>query len=280
MTDWHISTVQQMRRRGWNRESLHDAVQIGRLHRVRRGYYCSPDAPRDLVRAVRVGGQATGPTALPHFGVWTPPDPRLHVLVPSDSTRLRQPEHRFKRLNGEAPVHVHWQGGSPNKPTLLAFRPFADVRQALIDTVRCCPPDFAAGAIDSALHLRRISAGDLAVIREMLPSHLQVALAHPTPEADSGFESVVIFRLRSAGLRVEAQVYIRGVGKVDVLVDGRLVLELDGREFHDNASQFAEDRRRDLELASQHLRSLRVTYSQGMFDWPRVLTAVRAALAG
>ena len=86
--------------------------------------------------------------------------------------------------------------------------------------------------------------------------------------------------LASRGLRVRTQVPIAGVGAVDVLVGDRLVIELDGSEFHSGSREFANDRRRDLELARRGYRVIRLSFSQVMTDWDAceavILRLVRA----
>ncbi len=58
----------------------------------------------------------------------------------------------------------------------------------------------------------------------------------------------------------------------------RLVVETDGRAFHDSASAFDRDRRRDfdLELAGWHV--LRVAWRQVVHDPGRVTALLRAYL--
>lgn len=70
-----------------------------------------------------------------------------------------------------------------------------------------------------------------------------------------------------------------GIGEVDLLVEGRLIVELDGREFLDDEDAFARDRHRDLVAAATRYRSLRFTWRRVLFEWPRVEAAVLAALA-
>jgi very-short-patch-repair endonuclease len=75
------------------------------------------------------------------------------------------------------------------------------------------------------------------------------------------------------------QVVIRGVGRVDLLVEGRLIVELDGRETHHDDEAFERDRLRDVATAIDGYRSLRLSYRQVMYGWPRAQEAVFAALA-
>jgi very-short-patch-repair endonuclease len=58
-------------------------------------------------------------------------------------------------------------------------------------------------------------------------------------------ETISSLRLRSLGFDVEPQVYINGVGFVDLLVEGRVIVELDGRQHRDDSAQYTKDRRRD-----------------------------------
>ena len=75
------------------------------------------------------------------------------------------------------------------------------------------------------------------------------------------------------------QVQIAGVGRVDLVVGTKLVVELDGWEFHETREQFEEDRRRDARLTELGYRVLRITYRQLMRGWARVRAAVLACVA-
>jgi very-short-patch-repair endonuclease len=63
---------------------------------------------------------------------------------------------------------------------------------------------------------------------------------------------------------------------VDLLIDGWLVVELDGYETHGRIGQFAEDRRRDAELAAQGMVSLRFTFDQVVRNRSWFVQTVRA----
>ena len=80
------------------------------------------------------------------------------------------------------------------------------------------------------------------------------------------------------GLRLECQVAITGVGRVDFVVDGRLILEADGRENHDGESMRHKDLVRDAAASRLGYETLRFDYAQIVHDWPTVQAAVLAAL--
>lgn len=61
--------------------------------------------------------------------------------------------------------------------------------------------------------------------------------------AESLLETLARTDFRQAGIRVETQVYIEGVGYVDLLLERRLIVELDGRQQGERA-QVKKDHRR------------------------------------
>jgi len=66
---------------------------------------------------------------------------------------------------------------------------------------------------------------------------------------------------------------------VDLVVEGSLVVELDGRAYHADERAFAEDRRRDRKLAALGYTVLRFTYDDVVKHPERMLAEVLAVLA-
>jgi very-short-patch-repair endonuclease len=143
----------------------------------------------------------------------------------------------------------------------------------------CAPAELVIASCDSALQQRLVRPADLVALGTRLPPRLARHLEECDGRAQSGAESLVRIRLRRRGLRVEVNRRVDDVGKVDLIVEGRLVIETDGREFHDDPSQFAEDRRRDRVLAGRRYRVLRFTQQQVLHSWPECEAAILAALA-
>lgn len=73
--------------------------------------------------------------------------------------------------------------------------------------------------------------------------------------------------------------FIAGVGWVDLLVEGVLVVEIDGLAYHGDAKQFAADRRRDAALVGMGYRVLRFTWLDTVRRPGYLLAMVRQALA-
>jgi very-short-patch-repair endonuclease len=96
--------------------------------------------------------------------------------------------------------------------------------------------------------------------------------------SQSGIETIARVALRRRRVRLRSQVVIASVGHVDLVIGDRLVLELDGQEWH-QGSDFEEDRRRDLALVARGYLVVRVSYSQVIESWAEVerelLTIIR-----
>ena len=92
---------------------------------------------------------------------------------------------------------------------------------------------------------------------------------------DAGQESVVCDLFRSAGYRCDIQVSIDGVGRVDILVEGCVVVEADSQSHHKTWDEHIRDRTRDRLLAALGYVTLRVLYQDIMFDPEGVLRAMQ-----
>jgi very-short-patch-repair endonuclease len=112
--------------------------------------------------------------------------------------------------------------------------------------------------------------------RTEAPGHGDRCLLRPR-EADDALESGMRVLLLDAGLGpVRSQVHVPRVGWVDLLVQERVVVEVDGYAVH--RDRFSEDRRRDAELARLGHVVLRFTYEQVLRRPGWVLDVVRDAL--
>lgn len=128
---------------------------------------------------------------------------------------------------------------------------------ALAQACRCQEPRSAVATLDSALHLGIIDEASLDAVFRRLPrrfGHLRRLL---DGRAESGAESLIRLVLRTLGCTIEAQVPIAGVGRVDFVVDGWLIVECDSRAHHEGWDQQRRDRRRDLAAAAQGYTTVR-----------------------
>lgn len=154
------------------------------------------------------------------------------------------------------------------------------LRQTLLDCARCLPTAQAVSVLDSALRQGRVEPHELRALAPRAgPYAGRVAevVGLSDAQAQSVLESGMRVLLLQAGLGpVESQVHIDRVGWVDLVVQGWLVIEVDGYAVH--RDRFSEDRRRDAELTRLGYVVLRFTYQQVLRQPDWVLDVVRDTL--
>jgi very-short-patch-repair endonuclease len=271
-----LAATHELLRAGWRSRQLTRAVSDGSLIRVRQGWYASADTNAAFQQAVRVGGRLGCISAARAYGLWVPGTRKLHVSVEPHVSRLRSSSDRTVRLNAlpHPGVVVHW-----SDERLSGNRFSVSLRDCLRQMCHCQAPESVVAAVDSALHKGLITKSDWLCDIRGLPGRLPSLLESVDALSESIIESLTRYRLGRVGLRVRIQVKIRGVGRVDILIGDRLVIELDGWEFHSDLTQFEEDRRRDAVLSSLGYRVLRFSYSQVMHQQSQVMSAILASVA-
>ncbi|MFL0713489.1 MAG: hypothetical protein ACJLS2_13525 [Microcella pacifica] len=134
-------------------------------------------------------------------------------------------------------------------------------QDAILQVLGCLPRELAIAVLDSALAAGAVGGFELDAVAGLLSARRRPWLALADGRAGSGTETLVRLALRDAGLRVTPQVRIPGVGRVDLLVGTKVVVEVNSELWHSTAVQRAEDYRRDLALARsrlhRHSRELR-----------------------
>lgn len=264
-----VIATHELRAVGVGRWQISRLVESGVIRRVRTGWYSTPLIARAAAQAVGVGGVLTCADALGSAGVWVARDGALHVRVPINAARLRVPSDRHRRLSDHPTegVRVHWTTHAPTANRLVA-----GPIEALTDLRSCAPRELYLAAVDSMLHLAPHLFDELA--RAGHP----VGIDGIDGVCESGTETLFWLRMSRHGLRIRRQVPVSGVRRADFLLGERLIVEVDGREFHDTESTFEADRRNDAELSRRGYRVLRFSYRQVMEDWPAVEAAVLAAV--
>lgn len=92
-------------------------------------------------------------------------------------------------------------------------------------------------------------------------------------------EEVLVHVYRCAGgITLDCQVRIPTVGRVDFVLDGRLILEADGKAHHAGSAQRHRDLVRDAVASALGYETLRFDYAQIVHAWPTVEAAVLAAI--
>lgn len=279
----HIATRQQLIARGCSGFDLTIAVRRGEIRRIRQARYSTPGALFDAVAATRVGGMLAGPSAARSFGLWSGFDTRVHVSVGANSSRLRTniaPSLHPRVLTpdfSERQIVVHWLvGGAVPELGPECWR--VSWASALRQVVEWCDRETAIACLDTALTKFRLSPAALAEVFRDRPLGERLVAAASRRGSDSGPESVVRQRLLAVGIRVIQQVQF-AVGRVDMRVEGtRILLEIDGKEFHDSPEARERDRHRDAELAALNYLVIRLSYARIFGDWDWCLRIIREAM--
>ncbi|WEK14865.1 MAG: DUF559 domain-containing protein [Candidatus Microbacterium phytovorans] len=153
-----------------------------------------------------------------------------------------------------------------------------EVWDALRQAVQCQDPRSSIATLDSALHHGLIRDDDLQEFFAALPRRYRRLRRLLDARAESGPETFVRLMLRALGCRYEPQALIPGVGRVDFLVAGWLIVECDSRAHHGNAASQRNDRRRDLEAAARGYVVIRFMAEDIMWRPQAVMAALRGAL--
>ncbi len=154
----------------------------------------------------------------------------------------------------------------------------ASVEQALVQLFACSGEEAFFAAFESAWRIGRLSRATRSRIRSTLPASARWLVDIAQADADSGLESLLRLRLHLLGITLDCQVTIHGVGLVDFVIGGRLILETDGKENHDGSVNRHKDLKRDAAASALGYETLRFDYAQVMHDWPTVAAAIAGAL--
>lgn len=237
---------------GVRRRPLAEALASGAIVRPYRGCYALPEAARVQVVSAML---RVRPTCVNVFEDWDVPlllgpSKVVHVAVPRD----RGVTLSDKRWQSDVVVH--------RGPDLTGVRAL-DAPVALAHASHCL--DFAAllVAADHLLTTRIIDAQSLEVIPGAVGGRLR-ALA--SAGGQSPPETLARLSLVEAGYVPSEQVSFTNVGRVDLVINDCVVVEVDGRSYHSDPAAFVRDRRRDRVLTKDGFRILRFAASEVFAD--------------
>jgi very-short-patch-repair endonuclease len=256
----------QLRAAGVSWYGMWLALQAGAVVRLRRGAYALPGADPALRAAVALGGLLACTTAAVSLGLPVLFTHGPHVVVPRGWSHAR--------LDG---VRVHRRDIDPREKsgvTTSMVRTVVDCARelALREALVICDAALRAGLDQAQLWdaARAARGPGAARVREV------ARLADP--RAESPIEPCL--RLVAGRFaEVVPQVWIDGVGRVDLLLDGWLVLEADGFEHHSGRDSYRNDRRRHNALVAAGYTLLRFSYEDVVHHEAEVAETIRCVLA-
>jgi very-short-patch-repair endonuclease len=247
---------------GFTDRSIRNAVAAGEIRRLRHGVVALPDAPADLMGAVLGNGLLTCASAAVHRGLWVLHEPQaLHLLC---------------RHAGPKDAVVHRESLVPP----AGLRPVASTTDILLHSLRCLPAVEAAVMVESAA---RQGVTTLGYLRERLPGKRNGAargvLDLVDGTADSAIEVVARILFRSEGIHTETQVELPGIGIVDFLLEGFLIVEIDGGT-HLEPRQVKKDRVRNNASTLTGYAVLRYGYADVVYNPQKIVDEVWQVLRG
>lgn len=256
-----VAHTAEARAQGFSGRAIAAAVASG-VRRVRRSWLVLPQVDDAIARAVEAGGRVTCLTQARRLGLWVPDHDGIHVAVSPTASRVG---------NG---VVAHW-----------ASAPVPVSRYAVVDGVvntlqhvaRCVAEAEALTVWESALRTGLIDAGELAGV-QWQGTRARAVGQLASLLSDSGLETLFLAGMRGFGLPIRQQVRIDG-HPVDFLIGDRLVIQLDGWEFHSTPADRRRDLRADARLVLRGYTVLRFDWMQVLRQWAYVEQTVLLAVA-
>ena len=282
-----IATRQQLIASGFSGYDLTRAVRSGRLIRVRQARYAVADASPDALAATRVGGLLAGTSAADSYGLWSGMDRRLHISVGTNSARLRTnvapsflaPRRSLTPDTSRRRVVIHWLiGGAVPELGPECWR--VPLSTCLRQVVEWSDRETAIACLDTALRLTTLSPLDIDELFSDASAAERLIAAECRYGCDSGTESLVAQRFRGLGIAYRQQVMIPDVGRVDFGIRGtKIIIEVDGKRYHDDPAAYERDRWRDAELVKRGYTVIRLSYLRVTTDWAWCAGIVLATIA-
>jgi very-short-patch-repair endonuclease len=253
----HIASARQLAAVATKR-AVASAVGQQLIQRAGRGIYVCAHVDGEQLAAARAGCLIDCVSALARHDVWSGIRPHTLHLRARPHQHVRGAAVRWSRTHGVA-------ANGEVSPV-----------DAILEVMRCLPPDDALACVESALYLGYLDERGLQLVYSLAPRSARRILARRDPGAQSGLETHARLRLLAAGHTVRTQVPVPGTSDLDLLVDERVGIETDGRKWH--ADRFIEDRTKDIIVEGAGIRMLRIASQHVFTSWPRTLATIERML--
>ena len=255
-----IARTAQLLSAGYSRRDIGHLTDRGATQ-PRRGIFLAPDCDVDLAAAIQHNGRLTCASAAAHYGLWLrKPPARLHLAC-NHGHGNGFVRHRTVRFEGH--------------PEL----PVAAVEDVALHALGCLAPPSSTALATSAIRLHGVP---LELLRSQLRGDRSAPVRRALQELDLRAESIVEVDaqhlFRSNGIGFEAQVLLPGIGRVDFLLAGFLIVEIDGFAFHSKRGDMLRDRHRNNTSTVQGFAVLRYMPEHIWFNPEKVMAEIKAVL--
>jgi hypothetical protein len=244
---------------GVHPDSIKRWVRLGRLHRVHRGVYSVGRPPTTPLEKAAAGVLACGErAALSHgsamtlWGFWKRWDEPYEVSVAGD----RRPKGiRTHRVAGLLHRDIRTEQG---------IRVTSPAR-TLLDMALRMRPKSLTRAINDGRRADILTLDELADVVRRFPLHPGAPLLRPHAASTqnptrSGFEDDFLpFCVRFGLPQPQINIQLHGFEVDAYFEDAKLIVELDGWDFHNDRDAFEDDRERDATMLLHEIATIRIT---------------------
>lgn len=256
-----VARTGQLVAAGFTRTDIAGLVAAG-ARQPRRGIFVLPGANAGFVAAIRHNGRLSCASAAEHYGLWLREPPAEHHLACNHGHGSGFIRHRTRRFDPH--------------PTL----PLVAVEDVVLHAMGCLPAPASTAIATSAIRLYEVPL-------ELLKDQLRGDRSGPELSALRGLdlraESIVEVDaqhlFRANGIAFDAQVQIPGIGRVDFLIEGFLIVEVDGFAFHSTRKALRQDLARNNASTVSGYAVLRYPPEVIWYDPERVVAEIQATLA-
>jgi hypothetical protein len=196
-------------------------------------------------------------------------DARLHVSWPTHGNVAKPGRVHFADT-GEPEIVHHWRvlRTTGRDESLWREPPLETLAQVLVSADK----ETAIACVDSAIHSGLVTDAEVRALIRRLPKHIRAWECYIDGRSDSGIETIVRIWLIDRGIPFTFHPWLAGIGEVDFLIGKSLLIETDGRQFHELIADATRDALRDNTAAIRGYIPQRIRYAYVMYHperWQR-----------
>ena len=257
-----VARTGQLLAAGYSRTDV-AALSSAGASQPRRGVFLLPDARPELVAAIRHNARVSCASAAAHHGLWQRKPPVQHHLACNHGHGTGFIRHRTIRFDGQVQV------------------PVAAIEDVVLHALCCLQPPALTALATSAMRLHRVP---LELLKAQFTGDRSGPALRSLHQLDLRAESIVEVDAQhlfaANGIGFDTQVQLPGIGRVDFLIEGFLIVEVDGFAFHSNRAALRRDLTRNNASTVNGFAVLRYMPEHIWFESGRVLAEIRAVLSG
>ncbi|WP_257505077.1 hypothetical protein [Actinomyces sp. 594] len=257
-----------------DKRAVEAALAAELLYRPAPRFLAIPGTDPRIVKCRQFRAHLTCASAAEVLGypMWGKPK-SLHLAVPSNRG-VRSSPHRDL---SDVVVHRKTQ----LTPMTVDGFPLVVPAEVVACCLKCLDELDAICVADAALHRGDTTKAEVAeLLTGRYSAKAKQRLERAEPATRSPLETRTRLALRDINLSVDTGVIVEGIGEVDMLVEGWLIVETDGWEFHSSNEQFALDRHRDQAALAAGYVPMRLTGQDVAAGEERIRRIVAQAILG